>query len=130
MKCAYTVMALFAGVACVAQAATEEEVCARLLAGLEEQVELLSSVNDPAGAESVIAPLRENMAALSALNGQVAESRLWLYIDNSQEIKLPLMEQLQLLSVQLQRLAKAGFFGSRELKAQLAPMITVAGGAQ
>lgn len=130
MKCAYTVLALFAGVACVAQAVTEEEVCAQLQAGLEKQVELLSSVQDAASAKAVLAPLRENMAALAALNGQVSEDRLWLFIDNSQDIKLQLMEQLQLLSVQLDRLTRSDCFGNRELKIMIAPMITTAGGAQ
>lgn len=126
MKCTYTVLALFAGVACVAQAVTEEEVCAQLQTRLEKQVELLSSVQDAESAKAVLAPLRENMAALAALNGQVSEDRLWLFIDNSQDIKLPLMEQLQLLSVQLYRLTMSDCFGSRELKLMIAPMVTTA----
>ncbi len=130
MKCTYTVLALFAGVACVAQAVTEEEVCAQLQARLEKQVELLSSVQDAASAKAVLAPLRENMAALAALNGQVPEDRLWLFIDNSQDIKFVLVEQLQLLSVQLYRMLLSDFYGCSELKLIIAPMITVAEGAQ
>lgn len=124
MKCAYTVSALFALSACVLQAASEEDVSEALLAALEEQVELLTEVTDAASAAAALPRLKENMAALAALNGRVPENRLWLYIDNSPEVKIPLIEQLQLLSVQLVRLEQAEFYGNSALSAQLRPVFT------
>lgn len=124
------VMALFTGAACVLQAASEEDVCADLQAGLQRQVELLLTVKDAAGAEAVLAPLRENMSALAALNGRVPQDRLWLYIDNSPQVKAALIEQLQRLSVELQRLETGKFFGCAGLRSQLAPMVKGAAGAR
>ena len=47
---------------CVAQAATEEEVCAQLESRLAEQVKLLSGVMDASTAAAAVNPLKENLA--------------------------------------------------------------------
>ncbi len=130
MKSVYIVTALLGATACVVQAESEETVCEALLAGLQAQVKLLAGVNDAAGAAAAVAPLQQNLAELAALNGRVSADTLWLYIDNSQEMKQALIEELQRLSVQFSRLRKAEFYGCSELQSVLAPQLTAAEGAQ
>ena len=130
MKCAYIVTALLGVTACVVQADSEETVCEALLTGLRAQVKLLAGVNDAAGAAAAVAPLQQNLAELAALNGRVSSDTLWLYIDNSQEMKQALIEELQRLAVQFSRLRKAEFYGCSELHAVLAPQLTAAEDAQ
>ena len=108
---------------CVAQAATEEEVCAQLESRLAEQVKLLSGVTDASTAAAVVNPLKENLAQLSSLNNIIPSDQLWTFIDNNLEVKLGLIEQLQLLSVQYHRLQQARFYSCNELGAALKPYL-------
>lgn len=127
MKCAYIVTALLGATACVVQADTEETVSEALLAGLQAQVKLLAGVKDATSAAAAVAPLQQNLTELAALNGRVSADTLWLYIDNTQEIKLALIEELQRLSVHFSRLQKANFYGCSELQNTLAPQLKAAG---
>lgn len=126
MKCAYLVTALLGATACIVQADTEETVSEALLAGLQAQVKLLSGVQDAASAAAAVAPLQQNLSELAALNDKVSADTLWLYIDNTAEVKQALIEELQRLSVQFSRLQKAEFYGCSELQALLAPQLKAA----
>ncbi len=125
MKCAHIITALFAVTACIAQAADREDVCRSLNKGLEAQVELLADVQDAASAASAVPELREVLANLSSLHGQVEEDKLWVYIENTPGVKNELIESLLSLSGQLKRLHAAKYYGNAELRALLAPQITV-----
>lgn len=127
MKCAYIVTALLGATACVVQADTEESVSEALLTGLQAQVKLLAGVKDAAGAAAAVAPLQQNLVELAALNGRISADTLWLYIDNTAEVKQALIEELQRLAVQFTRLKKAEFYGCSELQATLAPQLKAAG---
>ena len=130
MKCAHVITALFGVAACVAQAASEEDICENLAAGLEKQVELLADVDDAASAAEVLPELRRVLGELSALNGQCDESALWLYIENHVDVRQELLEYLLRLAAQFDRLQKAEYFGNQELGALLAPQIIPAEVAQ
>lgn len=130
MKCAHVITALFGVAACVAQAASEEDICEKLADGLEKQVELLADVDDAASAAEVLPELRRVLGELSALNGQCDESALWLYIENHVDVRQELLEYLLRLAAQFDRLQKAEYFGNLELGALLAPQITPAEAAQ
>lgn len=115
---------------CVAQAATEEEVCSQLESRLAEQVELLSSVTDASTAAAAVNPLKENLAQLASLNNIIPSDKLWIFIDNNLEVKLGLIEQLQLLSVQYYRLQQENFYSCGELAQALMPYLKAAEDAQ
>ena len=82
--------------------------------------------SDAASAAAAVAPLQLNLRELAALNDKVSADTLWLYIDNTAEVKQALIEELQRLSVQFTRLKKAEFYGSSELQAVLAPQLKAA----
>ncbi len=115
---------------CVAQAATEEEVCSQLESRLAEQVELLSGVTDASTAAAAVNPLKENLAQLAALNDVISSDQLWSFIDNNLEVKLGLIEQLQLLSVQYFRLQRARFYSCGALWQVLKPYLKASGDAR
>ncbi len=115
---------------CVAQAATEEEVCAELESRLAAQVELLSGVTDAPSAAAAVNPLNENLAQLAALNNVIPSDKLWSFIDNNLEVKLELIEQLQLLSVQYYRLQQESFYSCAELERALTPYLKASEAAQ
>lgn len=124
MKHAYITTAICALSVCVAQAASEEDICERLAEGLEEKVEILAAVKDAASAAAAVQPLQKVLTDLDALHGQVDESALWLYIENHPKVKQELIEALQLLSVQFLRLQKNSFYGNEALEQLLTPQIT------
>lgn len=114
---------LLASVPGIAQAVPEQDICHRLVQGLHEEVRLLSSIGDEASAESAVEPLCRVMQQLDALHSQVNEDELWLYIDNTPGIKQPLIEEIERLFVQLQRLEDAEFYGSKTLQEALEPLL-------
>ena len=110
MKIVYVMTALSPVLACVAQAVSEEELCSAIIDGLTAQEALLADVTDTASANAVVEALARNLEGLTSLNEQADVDKLWLFIDNSPEIKLVLIECLQRLSVQYARLEKEQFF--------------------
>ncbi len=126
MKSAHVITALCGLAACVAQAASEEEICEKLSEGLEAQAELLADVDDEASAAEVLPKLRRVLAELASLNGQADETMLWLYIENNARVKQDLLEFLLQIAAQFDRLQKAQYFGNEELRALLAPQTTPA----
>lgn len=105
---------------------SEEAVYRQLAAGLQEEVRLLSGIVDQDTAQAAMEPLRKVVEALAALNSQINEKELWRYIENTPDIKQPLIEEVERLFVQLQRLEKAKCFHHTELQQLLAPMLNPA----
>lgn len=123
MKIVYVMSVLAPVFACVAQAQSEEELCTAIIDGLSAQEQLLVGVTDTASANAVVEALARNLEGLTALNEQADVDKLWLFIDNSPEIKLVLIECLQRLSVQYARLEKEQFFKSESLWRMLRPLL-------
>ncbi len=118
-------LALLTLSACVAVAETSPEAaCRELRAGLTRELTALESMQDAAGAAAALPELRAALDALAAMDRSYeAEKALWGYIDNTQGVKLPLVELLQKLTIEFTRLEKAEFFGNEELRACLAPQM-------
>ena len=123
MKIVYVMTALSPVLACVAQAVSEEELCSAIIDGLTAQEALLADVTDAASAQASVEPLKNILAELAALNEKADVDRLWLFIDNSPEIKLLLVESLQRLSVQYARLESEKFYKSEALWKTLRPIL-------
>ena len=124
MKQASILIAL-SSVACCVAAANESvlSVCTALEEGLEEQLTLLSSVQDAASATRVVEPLRANFEKLQAYNDAVPTTDLWRHIENNPELKNKLVLCIQYISIEFRRLGEAQFFGCEELRAMLTPLM-------
>lgn len=107
-------------------AQTEQDVYGQLAEGLRQEVQLLSGISDAGSAQAALPALEQVIRTLAALNEQMDEKQLWRYIDNTPGLKQPLIEEIERLFVQLQRLEKAQFFGSEELHDLLRPMLSSA----
>ena len=102
----------------------EAEAYAQLAAGLRREVQLLSSITNADSAAAAVEPLSKLLQEFAKLNSDVDEKELWLYIDNTPDLKQPLIEEIERLFVQLQRLEIAKFYNCAPLKKLLAPIIT------
>lgn len=112
---------------CVAEAVVPaSEVYPRLRQGLEQEVALLSSVKNAATAQSTLSALREHHARLTAMKSECPRAELWRYIDNTPHLKGALIELVQKIALEYQRLEKASFFSCDELRTLLAPQLTPA----
>ncbi|MDO5471308.1 MAG: hypothetical protein Q4F38_08400 [Akkermansia sp.] len=129
MKCASIIPALLGVAACVAQAASEEDICKSLSRGLAEEEQVLAGVQDAATAAAAVPELQRVLAELSALHGQGDSTSVWLHIENTPELKNELIERLLKLAVQFRRLQKERFYGNNELGALLAPQLKPAAAA-
>ncbi len=109
---------------CAAQAEEVVETCAQLESALREQLQALQSVTNETGVQAALSALSKAQQKLSELNERTDEKELWRYIDNTPGVKQPFITILEDTMVQLQRIEKANFFGSDELKRKLAPMTT------
>lgn len=107
-------------------AVTEQDAYARISEGLREEVRLLTGVTDAESARAAVEPLRRTMHTLAALNDEVDERELWRYIDNTPNLKQPLIEEMERLFVQLQRLEKAECYHCEPLQELLAPLLSPA----
>lgn len=98
------------------------EVCERLIAALEQEVEALESIEK---AEDVPAALEQLRAGLLAQEDLFAvdQKLLWQYIDNTPGAKQPIVDVLELLAVQFVRMESNNFFDSAELRQILTPQI-------
>lgn len=109
-----------------AMAAPVEDYYAQLQQGLDEQVGVLAGVRDKVTADAACSALRKNLSQLEGLAGKTQPAELWRYIDNTPDAKQKLVERVQRLSLQLQRLEKAECYGSEGLGALLAPLFSSA----
>lgn len=96
---------------------------ARLCNGLQEELQILSAISDTATAKAAVKPLSNTLTLLAQRVEGVSDKELWSYIDNTQDNKLPLIELVQKLTVQFQRIEKAKFFGSHELRETMLPQL-------
>ncbi len=120
----YATLPLLAAVLCVPAQASPEESCGRLRAGLEREVQLMAAMTDATSVAEKLPQLQAVLAELAAMDrSPEAQKELWLYIDNTEGVKLPLIELVQQLCVQLQRLQKQAFYGHEGLRAALAPQL-------
>ncbi len=113
--------AMWGAAALVAQADEVETAYAKLKSGLEEEVTILTTITDANSAKEALPRLRTVLTDLSTPQPGVSEKELWYYIDNTTDLKLPLIELIQKLSVQLFRLQNAKFFNYYELNETLMP---------
>lgn len=99
-------------------------VCDRLVAALEQETEALESIESAEDAPAGVEKLRASLAALKELFSEDA-NELWLYIDNTEGVKQPIIDVLEKLALQFARLEKAEFYGNAELRETLAPQVLV-----
>ena len=99
-----------------------QQACAALEEALVEETTLLAGVTDAESAAAALPQLGACLARLSAMRG-TNEDALWSYIDNTQDVKTRLVEVMERLAAQFTRLEQAGFHGSAELEAALAPQL-------
>ncbi len=127
MQLARTFLPVLALSALVSTASAEsgpEAACEQLRSLLTRELGILQSVQDAASASAAVAPLAEALSALEQMDRSYeAEKALWTYIDNTAGVKQPLIELLQLLTIEFSRLQKASFYGCGELEAQLTPQL-------
>jgi len=110
---------------CVAEAAVPaSEVYPRLRQALEQEVTLLSGVKNAETATSTLPALREHHARLTAMKSECPPAELWRYIDNTPHLKGALIELVQKIALEYQRLEKASYFSCDELRTLLAPQLT------
>ncbi len=108
-----------------AAAATPDEACKQLRTALEQELAILEPLVDAAGADAALPKLDAVLKELAAMDSSPeAQKALWEYIDNTEGVKLPLVELLQCLAMEFARLEKADFFGHEGLRAALAPQVT------
>lgn len=95
----------------------------RLKGGLQNELQILSSITDTATAAAAVPKLQETLANLAQREPGVSDKELWMYIDNTEDNKLPLIELAQKLSVQFSRMEKANFYGCHELREVMLPQL-------
>ncbi|MEE1265847.1 MAG: hypothetical protein UHH87_06120 [Akkermansia sp.] len=120
----YLLPTLFAVSALYAQASEPmADACDRLLSALEKEVEALELIQQPQDAAEVLGELRGALKELEALALSVDESELWLYIENTEGVKQPLVDVLSQVALHLARIENAAYFNHAGLKELLAPQI-------
>ena len=105
---------------------TEQEAYRQLTTALHRQVELMSGITAEESARAALPELKRVMTELKELERQVNSEQLWRYIENTPDIKQPLMEDAERLLVELQRLEESRFFSVKELRELLRPLLTPA----
>ena len=105
------------------QNASVEAAYERLHQGLKQELEILSAISDTATAQAAVEPLQNTLALLAERVEDVSDKDLWYYIENTSGLKLPLVEFVQLLSVEFTRLEKAKFFGCDDLRETMLPQL-------
>lgn len=97
-------------------------VCERLVAALGQETAALTRMQSEADVDAALDDLR---ASLDALKEQLAvdQKELWLYIDNTEGVKQPIIDELERLALQFARVQQAGFFNNAQLRELLAPQL-------
>lgn len=92
---------------------------------LARQLEILFGVKDSATAQSSLEPLRQCLAEMEAMKSRVNEEALWIYIENTPDVKHPFIELLLHTSAEFSRLRAAHFYGSQALREALMPQMVM-----
>lgn len=100
----------------------------QLAKALEDEVRLLSGIRDAATCQQAIEPLKKLLEGMKAQRKGIDEEVLWRYIDNTPNLKQPLINTLEFLFLQLQRLHQKKYFGSAELQRLLRVQLKPASG--
>lgn len=93
-----------------------------LLNSLTQETEALEKIEEAADVAGVVGEVRAALAAQKELLA-VDARELWLYIDNTEGKKQPLIDVLERLALQFGRLEKTNYFESADLKALLSAQI-------
>lgn len=118
----YLLPSLFAVSALYAQASEPmADASGRLLAALEKEVEVLEQIQQPQDAAEALSELRDALKELEALAASVDDAELWLYIENTEGVKQPLVDVLSQLALQMARIEEAAYFNYAGLQELLAP---------
>lgn len=118
----YLLPSLFAATALYAQASEPmADACDRLLSALEIEVEALEQIQQPQDVAEALGELHDAVKTLEALTASVDSAELWLYIENTEGVKQPLVDILSQLALQMARMENAAYFNHAELKELLAP---------
>lgn len=106
------------------QAAEAPASYRELISLLQQELSLLASVEDAASAAAVAPELSQVLEALATMEQRGTKAgALWEYMDNTAGAKAPLIEILQRLAIQFQRLEKCRFWECAELRALLRPQL-------
>ncbi len=105
-----------------AEANPMAEVCDRLVAALEQETAALTRMQSEADVDGALDELRASLDSLKALMS-VDEKELWLYIDNTEGAKQPIIDELERLALQFARVQQSGFFNNAQLRELLAPQL-------
>ena len=101
---------------------TPQQACRTLEEALCEETTLLARVVDKASAEALVPELRDCLERLAAMRG-TDEPALWSYIDNTPDAKTRMVDVMERLARQFNRLEREGFFDCAELADALAPQL-------
>ena len=108
--------------AVAAAAETPQQACRALEVALCEETALLARMVDKASAEALVPELRDCLAKLAAMRG-AGEGALWRYINNTPDAKTRMVDVMERLARQFNRLEREGFFDCPELADALAPQL-------
>lgn len=117
----------FFAAACMASVQAEEGAkdYDDLLRLLRRQQQILTRMEDASSVEAGLSELSACLSALGEMRRRVDEAGLWGYISNTEGAMQPLVDTLEMTSLQFQRLMKYRFYGNRKLesllKSQLQP---------
>jgi hypothetical protein len=103
------------------------EVLEDLNAEFEDSLMLLSEIDprEPGWEDELSDALEDLRASLTALEAlfEMDEKELWMYNDNTEGAKQPIVDELERLAVQFIRVSREKFFGNAELRNLLAPQV-------
>ena len=117
----YLLMPLIATTALYAQASESvSDACRSLQDALNREASVLEQIQNNQDADEMLPELRAVLQQLAALS-VVDENELWLYIDNTEGVKQPLVDALSQIALQFSRLEAAGFYHHAGLRELLAP---------
>lgn len=105
-----------------AEADPMAEATDRLLQALEQEVEALENIGTAADAPAAVEAVRASLQTQKKLF-EVDVKELWLYIDNTEGVKQPLVDVMVRLAVQFKRLSENNYFDNAALRELLAPQI-------
>lgn len=113
-----------APIVCAADHDVLAEAGVRLQAALEKEVLALESIQAPAEVNAALDVIRSSRTEQKNLFS-VDEKDFWLFIENSISLKEGLVELLERLSIQYDRMLKNDYFDSSALRELYAPQIEV-----
>ena len=126
MQCLFPSCVLLFAAAPLVCAGQEQANYDKLLQALTTEVTILHGITDEASAGASLKQLEGHLRGMAQLRRTTDETALWRYIDNTPDIKAPLVEQIELLFVELQRIEKARFFRCVRLYQLLRAQVTPA----